>query len=283
VEPGLEPIVSYNLFAGDYFKAMGIPLKQGRLPREEEMWTKRDVVLVNQTMAQQLFSGDAVGKRFTGGKGGKWSTVIGVVGDVRQSGPDQAPRPEYYVPFSSMPMPFLSVVVTSRSSPESAAAALRIVARQGAPGLQIENAAPLRDLVNNTLTLRRLALVLMVLFALLSLALAGIGTYGVVSYSAAQRTREVGLRIALGATAGQVLKMIASQALRTASAGIAGGLMLAALAGPAIRFLLYDVPPLDPGVLIAAPVLMLSVTAVACLLPARRAAKTDPLVAMRGE
>jgi putative ABC transport system permease protein len=284
VEPGLEPIVAFNLFAGDYFEAMGIPLKQGRLAAEEELWTNRDVVLVNETMSRQLFrAGEVVGRRFKTSRSGRWSTVIGVVGDVHQSGLEQAPRPEFYVPFSSMPMQFLTLVLTSRGAPDSAISTLRTVAREGAPGLQIENASGLSGLVENTLTLRRLALVLIGLFALLSLALAGIGTYGVISFTVAQRKSEVGLRIALGASGWQVLRMITAQGLRTTGAGIAAGLAIMAFASPAIRFLLYDVPPLDPAVYAVAPLPMLAVAALVCLIPARRAAKTDPLVSLRGD
>jgi putative ABC transport system permease protein len=285
VEEGLEPIVYYNLFAGDYFTAMGIPLRQGRLPTEAEMWEDhRNNVLINETMARQLFTGsDPIGKRFKTGKDGNWLTIIGVVGDVRQQSLDRPPKSEFYVPFSSMPMPFLTLVASAPDSAAQAIPALRAAVQEGIADVKVHNLTTLDHVTHDTVAGRRIAFGLILLFALLSVSLATVGIYGVMSYAVSQRTSELGVRLALGATPATVWKLVTWQGLKTAMAGVGVGVIFSLLAGRAMGSLLFSVAPWDLHVYLTVPAVALLVAVAASLMPACRASRVDPLTALRHE
>jgi predicted permease len=284
VEEGLEPIVYYNLIAGDYFRAMGIPLKKGRLPSEEEMWERREVVVVNEAMASQVFPNtDPLAKRFKTGKNGPWKTIIGVVGNVRQEGLDRRPKSEFYVPFSDMPMPFLTLVVNSPHGAHHAVAVIRKVTLQEDARLSLAEVAPLARLAERTVAHRYMAFLLLGLFAAIALSLAGIGIYGVVSYVVAQSTSELGVRMALGASRRQIVQLVTTKGMRSAAVGAVTGLLLALAAARPMSALLYEVSAFDPWIYVTVPVIALGAAAVACLLPALRASSTDPLTALRNE
>jgi predicted permease len=279
---GQEPLVYYNLFAGDYFKTMGIPLLQGRLLTEKEIWEPSDLLLINEAMARRLFPGEeAVGKRISGGRDGPWRTIVGVVGNVRQKGLDVEPRPEFYVPWSSMPMPFTTVVART-SLPETAALTmLRGVVKSARAGLAIHNLMPLERIAADTIAARRLALILTMLFAVAALALAALGIYGVMSYAVSQRTAELGVRVALGARPVEVLALVFREGLTTAFAGVAVGLAAALAVARLLSTLLYGVHAADWLTFLTVALVALGTAALACLAPALRAMRVDPVSALR--
>lgn len=284
VPEGQEPIVYYNLFAGDYFATMGIPLRSGRFLTEKEVWEKHDVLLVNESFARQLYpTSDAVGKRVRIGKDGPWLTIVGIVGDVRQRRLDEPPRPEFYVPFSEMPMPFLTLVVKGKLFGEKGTERLRIIMRGIAPDVALHNLMPLSALVADTVTARHLALVLLLLFSGLALSLAAIGIYGVVSYAVNQRRQEIGVRVALGATRFDVIRLIVTENLRVAGIAVLIGLLGAMAVGRVLGSLLYHVSVGDWSIYLGASCLALMVAFFASCIPALRAASLDPLIALRQE
>lgn len=284
VPEGHEPIAYYNLFAGNYFAAMGIPLRQGRWITEREVWEKHDVLLVNESFARQLFPGsDPIGRRVKINKDGNWLTIVGVLGDVRQRRLDEEPRPEFYVPFAEMPMPFLTLVVKKTTAAETGAGFLRTLMRGISPNVALHNLTPLDALVADTVASRQLALVLLMLFAGLALGLAAIGIYGVVSYTVGQRRQEIGVRIALGATRRDIVRLVIGGNLRVVVVALAIGLGGALAVGRALSSLLYKVSIGDWSVYLGAACLALLVAILASCIPALRAAGLDPVSALRQE
>ena len=281
---GEEPIVYYNLYAGDYFRAMGIPLIRGRLPTEKEMWEHSDAVVINETMARQVFGDvDPLDRRIKTGEDGQWNKIVGIVGDVRQKSLDETPKAEIYSPFSQMPMTFLTIVARTELHGPSALAAIRAVIRAGDPAAVPNSVTPLSELVGDTITTRRLALLLMLLFAALALTLSAVGAYGVMSYAVTQRTAEIGVRVALGASPFDVLRMIVGQGVRTAIAGTVVGMLFALASARALTSLLYNVQTVDLSVDATITALAIAVAFLASYLPARRAMRIDPLLALRQE
>jgi predicted permease len=283
---GEEPIVYYNLFAGDYFRAMGIPLESGRLPTDREMWDEDlGVALINTTMARQLFGrADAVGRRFKTGENSKPHTVIGVVGDVRQRRLDDTPRAEYYVPYSSMPMPVMTVIARTAAENAQAGAATRAVRSVISgmdPGLPLSTLMPLHRYVAGTVTARRMAMSLLVVFGILALVLAGVGIYGVMSYAVSQRTAEIGIRTALGATPRDVVGLVTRESLTIALVGVVAGAGIALVGTRALSALLFDVSAHDLTTYVAAPTVLLIVAFTASLVPAIRATRISPVIALR--
>ena len=282
VAKGDEPIVYYNLYGGDYFKAMGIPLLRGRLPSGRELRGPSDVIVVTDTMARQIFADiDPIGQRIKTGEDGQWNQIIGVVGGVRQKSLDEAPKPELFVPFSQMPMTFLTVTIQTQLSASTALSALRRVVHDRDPGAVPASLIPLHDLLANTITNRRFAMLLMMLFATLALALSAIGAYGVMSHAVNQRTTEIGLRMALGAQPANILRLTMGKGLRTALMGAFAGLLAAVALAKVLASLLYGVHRFD-GMVDAGVVLIVFVIALlASYLPARRAMRIDPVRALR--
>ena len=284
VAKGDEPIVYFNLYAGDYFKAMGIPLLRGRLPAGRELWEPSDTIVINESMARQLFGDiDPIGQRLRSGEEGPGKQIVGVVGDVRQKSLDEAPKAEYYEPFSQMPMTFLTIVIASDLPPSTVFSALRSIVRDRDPGAVPATLTPLGELAANTITNRRLAMLLMLLFAGLALSLSAVGAYGVMSYAVQQRTAEIGIRMALGAEPGNILQLLIGQGMRTALLGTWAGLLAALALANVLASLLYNVRSfdwtVDGGILAVAAIVSLT----ASYIPARRATRIDPLRALRQE
>jgi predicted permease len=281
---GQEPVVFYNLIAGDYFLAMGIPLKAGRLPTPQEMWDESGTVVVNETLARQLFPrGGAVGARLRTGETSPPHEIVGVVGDVRQKRLEETPKPEVYVTFSSMPMPFLSIVTRTRGDAASMLDAVRGVVRARDAGLAIAGLMPLDGYVEEHTSDRRFALTILGLFAALALGLGAVGLYGVVSYSVAQRQREIAIRLALGAVPSGVRSMVVFEALRMVGGGAIVGLVAAAAAGRLMQGVLFGVAGVDPLTFAAVPAALVVVAVLASWIPARRAARVDAIGSLRGE
>lgn len=281
--PGEAGITAEKRVAsGGYFRALKIPLLRGRLFDDRDRGPER-VVLVNESLARFAWPGeDPIGKRIDV-LGDGWQTVVGVVGNLHASALDDQPTLDTYLPYTQVPVPRLELVVRSAGDP------LRLAPQIRAEVLAIDRDQPvahvdlLADLVARSFAGRRFHMLLVGSFALLALLLAGLGIYGVMAYAVAQRTREIGVRIALGAGARAVCLLLLRGALALTAAGIAAGTALALGLGRGLQALLYGTESHDPAVLLAAAALLAAVALSASLVPTLRALRIDPVRALRAE
>ena len=292
VTPGEKFInVDQRTVAGGYFEAMQIPLVRGRFFTDEDTPDTPRVVVIDERMAEQLWPGqDPVGRRIrTGGfdvtPDTPWMTVIGVTGRVRQYTLDgEEPRIAMYHWHRQRPSRALNVVMrTTTSDPARLAPAAREVIKALDPDLPVYNVKTMEARVDESLARRRFAMSLLTLFAALAFGLAAIGTYGVIAYLVSQGTREIGIRMALGATPGRVAGMVVRAGMTMAGLGIAAGLAGALLLTRFMQSLLYGVDAADPATFAAIIALLVSMALVATYVPARRASRIDPLVSLRAE
>ncbi|MCM3905197.1 MAG: ABC transporter permease [Pyrinomonadaceae bacterium] len=285
--PGQQPSSDRRIISPDYFRTMSMPLRKGRAFGAQDQATAPAVMIVNDTFARRFFPGEEViGKRIIPGEGRQPVTreIVGVVGDVRHEGLDVDPSPEYYIPYEQASVDDMTVVArTTGGNPTSIATALRDVIRGMDKEQPVYNIRPMTQLLSESLAQRRFNLVLLGGFAVLALVLAGIGIYGVMSYSVAQRTREIGVRIALGAQSRDVLKMVLSHALGLTAIGLALGLIGAFGLTRFLVTMLFEVKPTDLTTFAIVSIVLGAVAIAACLIPARRATRVDPLVALRYE
>jgi len=276
-----------------YLATLGVPLLRGRHIEQRDGPASPPVVVINETMARTFWgSGDPVGHRIKFGNLDSptpWLLIIGVVGDVREIRLDLTPDPEFYVPLEQLPatvLPFAwprYLVVRTSGDPSAAMADIRRVVTSVDADQPVANLRTMEGLVEEQLTGRGLQLTLVGAFSLLSLLLAAVGLYGVLSYGVAQQTSEIGLRMALGASRSSVVKALLRRTLILTGCGIAVGVIGAALATRALSTLLYEVSSTDPGAFAAVAVLLAVVAAAACIAPVRRATRIDPLAALRVE
>ena len=283
--------VDQRTVAGDYFAAMEIPIVSGRFFNDEDTPDTPRVVVVDQRMAEELWPGqDPVGKRIrTGGfdvtPDTPWMTVIGVTGGVRQYTLDgEEPRIAMYHWHKQRPSRALNVVMrTATADPAGLAPAARQVIGRLDPDLPIYNVETMQARVDESLARRRFAMSLLGLFAALAFGLAGIGTYGVIAYLVSQGTREIGIRMALGATPERVAGMVVRGGMRLAAIGIAAGVAAALLFTQLMESQLFGVEATDPATFGTIVGLLLLMALAATYVPARRAARIDPLISLRSE
>ncbi len=278
-----------------YFGALGIPLLRGRDFSAQDRDGAERVLVVNQAMAERYWPGeDALGKRLAyagmGDAEPKWCRIVGVVGNVRHTGLADEGRPEVYVPYSQplfgaegASLPPLYLVVRTEADARGLASIVRAAILSVDPEQPISNVRTMEQRIEESLGERRFSLLLLGFFAAVALGLAVVGVYGVVSYSIAQRTREIGIRMALGARRADVLGLLLRQGLRLALAGVALGLAAAVPLTRLVSGMLYRVSPFDPVSFTAVPLLLVAVAAAAIVVPACRASRVDPMVALRYE
>ncbi|HKV13031.1 MAG TPA: ABC transporter permease [Thermoanaerobaculia bacterium] len=289
-EPPRNEVPSANVRAvtPEYFKTMGIPLLQGRSFTEREDDRAPRVAVINRAMANKIWPGESpLGKRFTfddpGDADVKWMTVVGVVGEVRHSAMNEEAGSEAYWSQLQDPMPDAALVVRTAKDPATLAGPVREQVKALDPNLPIDQIRTLEDLVSASLSQSRFKTVLLALFAGLALVLAAVGVYGVVSYTVAQRTHEIGIRMALGAQRRSVLRLVVGQGMVLVLAGVGAGLAGAWFASRYLEGQVYGVSAKDPVTFLAVPLVLAAVALVANYLPARRATQVDPLVALRRE
>lgn len=265
-----------------YFAALGIPLVSGRLFTEADMTQHRRVAVVNLTMARTYWPGEeAVRKHLH--IGGGVLEVIGVVGDVRNEGLDKASGTAVYVPSSLMSRAKLDLFVRTQGAPLSVAAAVRKTIQDFEPDQAISSISPLAQQVRESVGRPKFFTLVLSTFGMVALLLAGLGIFGLISYSVRMRTREFGIRMALGATHRNVLGMVLADAAKLLALGVALGLAGTLAMGRLLRGLLIGVGPADPFALAMAITVLCSVALLASYIPARRATKVDPMVALRYE
>ena len=279
----------------DYFRTMGVPLVRGRFFTESDGAEAPPVAIINETMARRYWPGeDPVGRRAAlgsrerlgrtrpgGGGEPDWMQIIGVVADMRGIGLDAEPRPELYMPYWHWPWYEVDLVVRATADPSRLASALRRAAYDLDRNALITSIRTMDDIVGDSVAQPRFRAVLLGVFAGLALLLAALGIYGVVSYSTAQRTQEIGIRMALGAQPRNVLRMVLAQALRLAATGVLIGLAGSLAVSRTLSTLLYGVSTTEPAAFASVSLLLVGVAAAASLVPARRAARVDPMVALR--
>ncbi len=280
----------YHAASPDYFRALGIPLVHGRFFTEADASEAPRVLMVNRAMAQQYWPGeDAIGKRINffedHPKDKDWTTIVGVVGDVKDTPEKSAAAPAFWWPLRQMPFGFavMTIAVRAKSDPAPLAGAVRHTVGELDPTLALADVRLMHQIADASVSTPRFTLFLVGLFALLAAALAAIGTYGVVSYSVNQRTHEFGMRVALGATPRDVLRLVLAQGVKLAFGGVALGVLGALALARVLRSLLYEVSAADPLTFAAVSALALAIALLACYLPARRATRADPAVALRAE
>jgi predicted permease len=278
-----------RIVAGDYFRAMEIPLKRGRLFTEQDTRTTPRVVVIDEYMAQQLWpNGDAVGKRIrTGGidanPNAPWITVVGVVGRIKQDTLDSDSRMAMYLAHAQYGTRAMNVVLRSGVEPTGLAAAARKEIRELDPDLPVYNVRTMTERVDASLALRRFSMLLLSIFAALASGLAAVGIYGVVAYFVSQGTRELGIRMALGASPAGIRALVVRQALVIVSSGVAIGLAGALIVARLMESLLFGIGATDPLTFASIPALLAFVALVASYVPARRASRIDPMLALRHE
>lgn len=301
----LQAHYSYGV-TGDYFGALGIPLRAGRFLTSEDSHRTDRVCVVDEDFARRYWpdggsalsqriadggvkdaNGGAVGQKIAHGNesdDAKLFTIVGVVGSVKQAAlTEPQGQGAVYLPFAYRENSYYFVVTRTSQRPEAFAGTLRKLVREADPKLAIDNIRSMETRVADSLVARRSPALLAGIFAGVALLLASIGTYGVLSYAVAQRTREIGIRMAVGAQREQIGAQFLKIGMRLLIAGTVIGLIAAALAGRALQSLLYDVPALHPATFVATAAIMTVVCLVACWLPARRASRTDPMEALRSE
>ena len=279
--------VDQRFVGGDYFQAMEIPLLRGRFFNDQDLRTNPRVTIIEQRMADQLWpGGEAIGQRIkTGGSDSKspWITVVGVVGNVKQYTLDGDSRMAMYLAHAQYPVRAMNMVLRSTQDPAAMTTAVRQVLREIDPDLPVYRVLTMEQRVSESLARRRFAMLLLGLFAAIALGLASLGIYGVMAYLVAQGTRELGIRLALGATPRQIRGLVIGGGMSVAGAGIALGLIAAWIASGVMRALLFDVDARDPMTFVAIPVLLAGVALLACYLPARNAMRIDPAICLRAE
>jgi putative ABC transport system permease protein len=289
--PGNLSASNFRIISPNYFRAMGIPLQKGRVFTERDTSASPLAVIVNETFARRFFPGaDPIGKRvligadLTENPNPPPSEIIGVVGDVHHNGLDTEAGPEYYVSYLQDPLRRMDLVVRTRSdNPSSMVATLRNAIKEVDQEQYIPRVETMDQLLAESVARRRFNMMLLGIFAALALALAAVGIYGVMSYSVTQRTHEIGIRIALGAQTSDVIRMVVSQGMTLALIGVAIGLLAAFAVTRIMSSLLFGVSPTDTVTFAAVALLLSGIALVACLIPARRATRVDPMVALRYE
>jgi predicted permease len=289
-QTGLGQDALFRLVSADYLQTIGAQLKQGRLLDAGDREAANPVVVINETFARQYWPNESpLGRRIDTGTGDGnplWMTIVGVVGDIRERGLDLAMKPAVYVPFTQTTISFFQpseiAVLTSREplslSKELQQAVWSVDAEQPVSNIRTMDAIVDDELANRTQVLQLLGA-----FAALALVLAALGIYGVLSYVVSQRTREIGLRMAIGASQWDIVRAILGYSARLTAVGLMIGVAAAIAATRLLSTLLFGISPLDPRTFVAVAALLAAVAMFASYMPTRRAAAVDPLVALREE
>jgi putative ABC transport system permease protein len=281
-----NPVANYRVISPGYFRAMGIPLHKGHDFTEKENQYAPGAAIINEAMARRFWPNeDVIGKRFTisGSDGELPCEIIGLVGNVRHFGLDIEVAPEMYVSYLQSPWPSMTIVVRSSADTGSVISAVREAIWAEDKNQPISNVTTMEQRISASTAARRFGMLLLALFAAVALVLAAVGIYGVMSYAVAQRTHEIGVRVALGAQRRDVLRLVVGQGLKLVLLGLGLGLAGALALTRFLKTLLFGVSATDPLTFVGIAVLLALVALLACYIPARRATKVDPLIALRSE
>jgi putative ABC transport system permease protein len=290
VEPGKAPAVNYRLADPNYFSTMGIPLVRGRIFTLQDDKDAPRVVLINQSMARRFWpNDDPVGKRvrwIDQDTDAGWHSIVGVVGDVKTFGLDEEEHPAIYAPYPQRTFPWLrwmTFVARTQSDPGTYSEILRQRLASLDRNQPVYGVRTMDQLLVKTVSQRRFAMFLVGLLAAVGIILAFVGVFGVINYSVSQRSHEIGLRVALGAQRGDVLRLVIGQGLRLIAVGVVAGISVSFIVARFIESMLFGVGPNDPGTFAGVSVLVAGVALLACYVPVRRALRVDPMIVLRYE
>jgi putative ABC transport system permease protein len=284
---GQSAVTDVRPITPGFFTTMGIPQRTGRDFAASDVAGSPAVAVVNDTLVRQQFDGEnPIGKRLSITAGGsEWMNVeiVGVAGDLKMSTLNADTRPAIYVPHTQLPAGLMTFVVRTGMDPMSLAPSVGAAVRAIDPTLPLGDVKTMEAVVDATLARPRTLSVLLTAFALMALVLAGVGVYGVMAYSVSQRTQEIGVRMALGATAQSVFRLVLGQALKLVTIGVVVGLVAAAGLTRLLETLLYETRPLDPWTFGVTALILMLVAALASYVPARRGTRIAPVEALRAE
>jgi putative ABC transport system permease protein len=287
-DPGKMPYPERYVVTPGYLRTLGIRLVRGRFFADADNQSAPLVVLVSNTAAQRWWPNqDPIGRhvKMPGleDRPQPWRTVVGVVADVKQASLDAPTTAQVYLPHAQYSIGYLTLVVRTKSDPLNLADEVRRQVMKGDPEQAVSNIASMEQVLSDSISSRRFSAALLGTLAVLGLVLASVGVYGVISYGVSQRTREIGIRMALGAGQGEVLSLVVGQGMKLLLLGIAVGTFAAWLLTPVMSGLLFAIRPSDPLTFASSALFLALVAVLACYIPARRAAKVDPMVALRSE
>jgi putative ABC transport system permease protein len=283
LEPGAGVPVDWRTVSPGYFATMGIPVLRGRVFSDDDTGNAPDVMIVSRATARMMWGDDdAVGRIVRRSADKKEFTVVGVVGDVR-SATLNSEAPTLYYSNGVRTWPLMDIVIRTSTDTASTVSAVREIVRRKDVDLPLANVRPMTEWISNSAAQPRLNAALLALFAGVALLVAAVGTYGVLAYSVAQRTKELGLRMALGADRASVLGLVVREGMTTGAAGISAGVVVAGLLGRALAALVFGVSVWDASTYLSVSALLLAVALVSCVLPALRASRVDPMTALRLE
>ncbi len=283
--PGSSQSTNYYAVSADYFKAMGIPLLRGRVFTDQDTKDTTRVAVINETMAKKFFPDeDPIGKRIHVTNGPTtFREIVGIVGDVKHYGLDQTTTLQTYEPYMQRPDTYMSLVVRTAGDPTSLSSAIRNEVLKLDKEQPVSTITTLDKLVSTSIAQQKFSMLLLGVFAAVAMLLAAIGIYGVLSYAVTQRTHEIGIRMALGAGRRDVLRLVVGHGMILAGIGVALGLGAAFLLTRLMSTLLFNVNATDPLTFGVIALLLASIALLACWIPARRATKVDPMIALRYE
>lgn len=286
-----DQMVNTRWVSSQYFEAMGTPVKDGRAIEDSDIEGRTPVVVVNEAFARRHYPGaSAVGRRFrirgldASAPPRPWSTIVGVVADVRHANLEDAPPPQVYSSiYQGEPMDSLYVAVRTRGAPDAVVSTLRRTIRTIDPRLALADVHVMGDLVSEAAARRRFQTTLLTAFGVVALALATVGLYGLMSYAVRQRTKEIGVRLALGARTSDVLWLVAGHGAKVTLLGVSVGAAAAFLLARVLASALYGIAPNDPGAILVTAAVLTGAAMLACLVPARRALRVDPVNTLRAD
>ena len=281
---GKDPVIAVRQITPDYLQTMRIPLLRGRVFNEQDIAGVKPVVIINQTVAQKYFPAqDPIGKHLANSRDKIEMEIVGIVGDVKFTGLNTPYIPEMYMPQAQNSAATMTLVVRSTSNPQPLIAAVRQKTAEIDPDLPLSNIASMSEVVSASVAQPRLTAQFTGFFAGLALLLTAVGIYGVLAYSVTQRTHEMGIRMALGASRGEILKMVVGQGMKLVLSGLVLGLVVSLALTRLLTTLLFGTSARDPLTFAAVTLLLIVVALLAAYIPARRAAQVDPIVALRYE
>jgi predicted permease len=285
--PGQTPDANIRVVGAEYFRTMGIPLLRGRLLAGQDADGAPRAIVVNETMARRHWPNEEpIGRRiaFDGEQGNPaWREIVGVVADIKHEGLGSDEVPAAYVPHAQRPGASMAIVLRASGDPKGLVSALRGEVQALDRNLPVYSVTTMDEVMSSSVASQRFGLLLLGIFAGVALVLAAVGIYGVMSYTVAQRTHEIGVRMALGAGRRDVMRMIVWQGMALALVGLAAGALVAGAVGRLLSSMLFEVSPADPAAFLGASVVLALAALLACFVPARRATKVDPMVALRAD